>query len=134
MFLAFLVIPVFWGNPWGGDAPGARYMTPALPFLVIGATAIWTRSRVWGRAAAVIGITTMMIATLTDPLLSDEARVSVGSWIRLAVDGDIVPTVFTIALGPPGWIVHGLLVAAVVRLLVSAHRADRAAHPIAAAV
>ncbi|MDJ0961371.1 MAG: hypothetical protein QNJ88_11995 [Acidimicrobiia bacterium] len=111
MFVGVLLIPVFWSNPWGGDSPGPRYMTPALPFLVIGAAAIWRRSRIWGRAAAAIGGFTMGLATLTDPLLSDEARVSIGSWIGLAADGEIVPTVFTIAVGPVGWLVHVALIA-----------------------
>lgn len=132
MFAAFFLIPVFWSNPWGGDSPGPRYMTPALPFLVIGAAAIWRRSRIWGRAATVLGVLTMGLAILTDPLLSDEARVSIGSWINLAVDGDIVPTVFTIAAGPFGWLIHLALVGIVARALIAAVRSDELREPASA--
>ena len=120
VFAGFVLIPVFWSNPWGGDSPGPRYMTPAFPLLVLGVAAVWRRSRIWGRAAAALGVLTMALATLTDPLLSDDARVSIGSWIQLAADGDIVPTVFTIAVGPLGWILHMALIALVARALIRA--------------
>lgn len=126
MFGAFLLIPVFWSNPWGGDSPGPRYMTPALPLLVVGVAAIWERSRIWGRAAAAVGGITTILATLTDPLLSDEARVSIGSWIGFAADGEFIPTVFTIAVGPVGWLIHIALVALVVWRLMHAHREHQA--------
>jgi hypothetical protein len=135
MFAGFLVIPLFWGNPWGGDSPGARYMTPALPFMVVGATWAFNRARLVGRlravvvAAAAIGIVTMLLATITDPLIPDEAPVSIRWWLELAVDGDIVPTVFTIAIGPLGWAVQAVLVVVVARALAVAHRNERAAAP-----
>jgi hypothetical protein len=126
MFAGFLLIPVFWGNPWGGDSPGPRYMTPALPFLVVGAAAIWGRLRLWATAAAAIGIVTMLLATITDPLIPDEAPVSIRWWLELAVDGDIVPTVFTIAIGPLGWVIQAGLVAVVARGLWKAQRTETA--------
>ena len=75
LFVSFLLIPLFWANPWGGDSPGARYMTPALPLLVVGVAAIWQRAGILGRAATVVGTLTMGLATLTDPLLDDESPV-----------------------------------------------------------
>ena len=129
MFGAFLLIPLFWANPWGGDSPGPRYMTPMLPFLVVGLAAVWTRAGIWARFGAVLGGLTMVLATLTNPLLSDEARVSIGSWISLASDGDIVPTVFTIAIGPLGWVLHLGLIAVVARRLMLANEGVSRAEP-----
>ncbi len=127
IFLSFLVIPLFWGNPWGGDSPGPRYMLPAFPFLALGVAVAWRRIGLWARAATVIGGLTMVLATFTDPLLSDDARVSIGSWVGLAAEGDIVPTVFTIAIGPAGWLIHLALIALVGWRLVLAHREQQAA-------
>jgi hypothetical protein len=101
-------------------------MTPALPFLVVGAAAIWGRLRLWATAAAAIGIVTMLVATITDPLIPDEAPVSIRWWLELAVDGDIVPTVFTIAIGPLGWVIQAGLVAVVARGLWKAQRTETA--------
>jgi RsiW-degrading membrane proteinase PrsW (M82 family) len=65
----------------------------------------------------------MGTAVLTDPLLSDESPVGLGTWLNLLAEGDIVPTVFTIGLGPLlGWVVHVALIVAVGRALVLAAR------------
>ena len=116
-FVAFLLIPLFWGSPWGGDSPGPRYMTPALPFVVAGVAVAWSKLRLFVPVAAVVGVLTMGFATLTDPLINRGVDGGIGMWIRMAAEGDIVPTVFTIALGPAGWLVHLALVALVVRSL-----------------
>ena len=126
VFLAFLLIPAFWANPWGGDSPGARYMTPALPFLVIGAAAIWRRAGILAKFSAVLGIVTMMSALLTQPLLSDEVGVSVGSWVTYAGEMGLVPNLFTIAVGPAGWVIYfGLVIAVATALLRSGSSAVR---------
>ncbi|MFC2153351.1 hypothetical protein ACFLQ7_01805 [Actinomycetota bacterium] len=122
MFVSYLMIPVFWENPWGGDSPGPRYMVPAIPFLATGVAFAWYRLGMWAKAAAIYSIIVMGVASFTDPLLSDEAAVGLGSWLKLASDGDIVPTIFTIALGPVGWLIHFSLVAGVGWALYRASR------------
>lgn len=119
---AFVAIPVFWGNPWGGDSPGPRYLLPALPFLAVGVAAAWQRFALWARAATVVSVLVMGFAALTDPLLNDEASVWFGTWLQFAVNGDIVPTIFTIAVGPLGWVIHIGLAAWVGRALFVASR------------
>lgn len=111
MFVLYLGLVVLWGNPWGGESPGPRYMMPAIPFLVIGVAMAWDRSRLLSRAAWAVGAVTMGLATLTDPLFSRDIGGGLPQWIQLAAEGDIVPTVFTVAIGPIGWVIHlGLIV------------------------
>jgi hypothetical protein len=123
VFIGFLMIPLFWGNPWGGDSPGPRYMTPAIPFLVMGASAVWRRAGIWSRVAATVGIVTMGLAVLTDPILSRYDG-GIDSWVRSAADGAWVPTVFTMAIGPLGWLIHIVLVAVVGWALYRAHQTE----------
>jgi hypothetical protein len=108
MFTVFVLLPVFWGNPWGGDSPGARYLTPALPFL--GPPLVWSW-RKWPRftfVAAGISIVTMLAATITDPLVDRNSTEGLGHWLRLLLSGDFVTTLPSIAWGPAGWIIHGM--------------------------
>jgi hypothetical protein len=59
----------------------------------------------------------MTVATLSDPLLG----VSLGTWVRLLVDGNAVPTLWTMVIGGWGWLLYGLVGAGVVALLVRAN-------------
>lgn len=129
MFAAFLLIPLFWGNPWGGESPGARYMTPAFPFLVLGVAAAWRRVRLLALAAMTVGTTTMLVATMTDPLISRGVSGGAGTWARLAIEGDWVPTIFTIAVGPFGWFIHAALVAVVARTLIVSAAVESSMEP-----
>ena len=124
IFLAFLLLPGFWSNPWGGDSPGARYMTPALPFLIVGVVAAWPRIRRLAGPTAVVGAVTMLLATLTDPILSRNDTGGIGIWIGMLFDNGPTPTVFTIAVGPLGWLIHVALAAAAVYLLRQAWLTD----------
>jgi hypothetical protein len=126
MFSVFVLLPVFWGNPWGGDSPGARYLTPALPFL--GPPLVWSW-RKWPRVtfvAAGISIVTMVAATITDPLMSRASTDGLGQWLGMLVAGDTVDTLPSMVWGSAGWIVHltafGLLFAFLVRLRTSGSR------------
>ncbi len=106
MFSVFVLIPVFWGNPWGGDSPGARYLTPALPFL--GPPLVWSWRR-WPRitlVATAVSIVTMFAATITDPIMNRDSTVGLGHWLRLLLTGDTVDTILTMAWGPAAWIIH----------------------------
>ena len=85
MIGGFLLVPLFWGTPWGGASPGPRYMLPAYPMLIAGVAVAWSRVGLWARAAAVYGGFVMVLASITDPLLSTD--VGLGSWVRLLLDG-----------------------------------------------
>ena len=106
MFAGYLGVVIMWGNPWGGESPGPRYMMPAIPFLAAGVAVVWTRYELLGKAAFAIGALTMGLATITDPLINREVAGGLPQWIDLAASGEFVPTVYTMALGPAGWLVH----------------------------
>ena len=124
MFLAMLAVPLFWGNPWGGSSPGARYLTPALPLLAVGVTAAWSFRPIIARAVVTISVVTMTLATITDPLITGEGSGGFGRWFRLARDGEFADTVFTIGLGGWGWLVHLALVSGVGLLLYRSWQAE----------
>ena len=118
MFGLFVLLPLFWGNPWGGDSPGARYLTPALPFLAVPLVWAWQRWRLLTFAAVAVSVVTMMVATFTDPMIGREAIGGIGIWVKKLFEGGAAETLWTMSMGAPGWLVHGLTVAAVVWLLV----------------
>jgi hypothetical protein len=122
MFVGFLLIPLFWTNPWGGDSPGPRYMTPAIPFLVVGVAHAWERFRLAAMYATALSVSTMVLATVTVPLLGPGWQNGVGRWIVFASEGIIAPTIYSMALGPIGWVLHIATIAVVLRALA---RADR---------
>jgi hypothetical protein len=100
MFAVFLLIPLFWGNPWGGDSPGPRYMTPAMAFLAPGIAVGLTKARLFTVGAAVASCVTMGLATLTNPVgVRADDRGGLGSWIRLGLDGQWAPNLATIGFG-----------------------------------
>lgn len=110
VFLSMMVVPVYWSNPWGGHSPGPRYLAPALPLLALGVAAVWSFRPLLTRLAVGISSVTMVLATFTNPLVDDEGSGGLGTWIGLASEGEFVDTVFTMALGAWGWLLHGAIV------------------------
>lgn len=126
MFLGFLLLPMLWGNPWGGESPGPRYMLPFLPFLALPIALVWRRLPLLSAVAIGVGVVTMGLATFTDPLLPRGGGLGIGTWIGLAARGQWAPTLFTIWIGNWGWLVHaGLVIAVVLMMLTVAAREDR---------
>lgn len=122
IFIAFLAIPAFWGNPWGGDSPGPRYMTPALPFLVAGvAYAAAHLTRLFLLAATLSSIT-MLLATFTIPLVEKEFSASIVVWFDMLLTVGPPDTVFTAAFGTLGWLLHAATVIAAGCFMVWAWR------------
>ena len=126
MFAGYLGIVMLWTNPWGGESPGPRYMMPVMPFLALGAAVGWSRSVFLSRVAGIIGVVTMGLATFTNPIITREVGGGLGNWLDMARHGEFASTVFTIALGPAGWVVHGALVAWIGALLFRAGRIENA--------
>lgn len=117
VFAALFMVPVFWANPWGGASPGPRYLAPALPLIVTGVAAVWRFRPLMTRLVVGISVTTMLLAAVTNPLILPDEPGGIGTWIGLASNGEFVDTIFTMAMGNWGWVVHMTLVVALGWLL-----------------
>jgi hypothetical protein len=112
-----------WPNPWGGEVPGPRYLTPALPFLVGGLAVAWTRWRLLCVAATSLGATIMGLGVLSSHLVGHGGQVLPTYLENLDAVG-LVDTTFTLAIGPFGWLVHAALALLAVHHLRQARRED----------
>lgn len=125
MFLVFLLIPVFWDNPWGGESPGPRYMTPMLPFLVVPAARAWRRWRVLSTATAAISVLTTASATVTNPFITRHDPAGLGYWVREMAEGRFAPTLFTMTAGTVGWLLHAALIVGAMSMVLAARDSGR---------
>jgi hypothetical protein len=106
VFAAFLIynagITTPFGGPFGGDSPGPRYMTVAVPFLAGGLAMALRRAPGATLALAAGSIVSMVAATATQPLL--RAPDGLGRWLHLVGAGDFTATVITpLGIGR-GWL------------------------------
>jgi hypothetical protein len=102
----FLLLQAGWQNAWGGGGPGPRYVIPMLPFLGIGLAAVWHRvPPVVLRWVVGISLTSMLLASVADHLIPHGGFLLTSS-LRELVDAGPNPTLWTIALGPAGWLLH----------------------------
>lgn len=88
------------GGPFGGDSPGARYLVPALPFLVLASAPVVAAHPLVAGLLAAASALTMLAATATEPMLGN---FDTGRWADRVVDGDFTHTVVTLAGGGNGW-------------------------------
>lgn len=117
----FFLLQAGWPNPWGGEMPGPRYMIPAMPFLGLGIAAAW---EVRPRLVVVLGgvsAFSMMWPLYARHLVPD------GGWLIRSQLIDInhngfMPTLFTMLLGWPGWLLHAAALAGALVLLDRALR------------
>lgn len=123
---ALLVLQSSWshagGGTWAGEMPGPRFLVPALPFLAVGLAEAWPATRpAVRRALAAVSVLSMALPTLTLHLVPEDA-VLVGWSGRALLEDGPVPTLFTLAVGPWGWLVHGALAGLVVAAVARAAR------------
>lgn len=112
VFGGFFALQAGWPNPWGGDGPGPRYIAPALPFLVVpAAMAIGRLPRYLVLMSVAIGATSMGLVLVTFELIGRDATLIERHLRYVTGEPGLNPTVFTIAFGTPGWLLHGVLVA-----------------------
>lgn len=131
VFGLFVLLQSGWSNPWGGEAPGPRYVVPALPFLIIGLAEAWDRldrgHRLGSTARRVVvawSVFVMMTTVLVNHLVPQGAVPGIHHLQRLRDEGP-VDTLWTLAIGPFGWLVHLATVAAALMLFMQAVRIDR---------
>ncbi|MCB0971013.1 MAG: hypothetical protein KDA97_05780, partial [Acidimicrobiales bacterium] len=116
--IAFLLLQAGWVNPWGGEMPGPRYLIPMLPFLGIGLAAVWHRVPApVARFVLGISIASMGLAAVTDHLIGPGGLALTSSLRTLVTEGPN-PTVWSLLLGPVGWVVYGASVVAALVLVV----------------
>jgi hypothetical protein len=105
VFGLFFLLQAGWPNPWGGEMPGPRYMIPALPFLALGVAEMHRR---WAKGTIVL--MAVSVFSMAWPLMARHL-VADGDWLILGQLTDVrivgvMPTVFTMAIGGLGWVVH----------------------------
>ncbi len=116
VFLAYWALQAGWPNPWGGEMPGPRYMIPALPLLAPGIAVVWRRRGALERVALGWSVTMMTLPLVTLHLVPPGGVTGI-QHLRNIRDFGIAPTVWTLALGPAGWVVYAATIAGAAELL-----------------
>jgi len=122
MFAIYLMVPILWGNPWGGASPGPRYMSLALPFLVVPVAQAWVRWPRFTAFTAGVSVLTMSSATVTEPLLRRDTADGLNTWLQRLLNGEAAPTLLTLTAGELGWLVHIVIIVSALMLLVRSHK------------
>ena len=97
--LAFLVYNAGYYLPFGGWTPGPRFLVVTIPFLALGVAAALRAAPLATTLLAGISIFWMGVATLAEPLLSDD---DIGRWITRIRAGDLAYTVVGLIAGGHG--------------------------------
>jgi hypothetical protein len=89
--LCYLIYNSGYYLPYGGGAPGPRFLITILPFLACPLALALRRYPAPAIALAAVSITTMAIATITHPLVGYENETVI--WTRLLGKGEFQPTI-----------------------------------------
>jgi hypothetical protein len=108
----FLALQSGWPNAWGGEAPGPRYMIPALPFLIVGMAEIWNVAPRFQWIAIRWSVLAMSMTVVALHLTPTGSYAVVAQLQNLQEYGP-VETLWTMLLGPLGVAVHATTVAVV---------------------
>lgn len=127
-FGAVLWLQASWVNPWGGEMPGPRYLIPALPFLVLGVARTRLSHRLVTDASIALSAAAMVFPTVASHLVP-EGSYTVGAQLRYLSRGEAAESLFTVAMGSPGWFVHAALVILAGVHLARTLRSHRVADP-----
>ena len=99
--LLYLVYNSGYFLPFGGGAPGARFLTTAVPFLALGLAPAFRRLPGPTVALAAASIVVYVLATITHPLVGYETETTV--WMRLAGQASFQPTLASAFGVGRGW-------------------------------
>ncbi len=106
--------------PFGGGAPGPRFMIPALPFLAVGLAVAYRRMPALTLAMAIPSVLFMLAGSMTYPLLGENGT---GTWARDLADGILEHTVLTVLGVHSGWLAALPVFAAVAAAVAFAAKA-----------
>src|SRR5947209_9356863 len=88
--------------PFGGAVPGPRFLTTILPFLGVPLAVAFRRLPAAAIALAAISCVTMVLATVTHPLVGYQPETA--AWTRYAAKGFFQPTIVSAFGGGRGWV------------------------------
>jgi hypothetical protein len=84
--LAYFVYNAGYWLPLGGGSPGPRFLFPILPFLALGLAIAWRRWPAVTLALSAISATTMVTATMTQPMIGvNDPGIWVGRMLEFGV-------------------------------------------------
>lgn len=111
--LAFAFFVAGWSSEWYSEVPGPRHMIPSLPFLVVPLASAWRRMPPWRARIVVTGaIGSALAAMATVAPFLVPSRGSPWRWYAQEIAGGRVnDTLWTLALGRFGWVLHAASVA-----------------------
>ena len=119
----YLVLCMVWKGTPALEEPGPRYMIPSLPFLAVPLAALW--DKIWRPAVLVAlwGVIIAVPATICFMLLGI-GESAFPDLPRRVIDGKFLPTIWSMALGRFGVVLHLASVAVVAIALARACRAS----------
>ncbi len=124
-FASLLTVVSMWPNPWGGSLSGPRYLIPAMPFVIFPLAARWKDIRLFGLAMAAVGAVVGSAVLITSPYVNVEARSAPHIWFEWLLHGPHMETLYTMAIGGAGWLLHLAVLAVVAVALWRAQRTLR---------
>ena len=105
IFLGYALLVTGWSGTLFLEEPGARYLIPAIPFLVVPLAHSWPKVARVGRICGIWGASLMIAATITVNLVPHDQSIVFG-YIRYVARGQFRPTIWSIAFGPVGVLMY----------------------------
>jgi 4-amino-4-deoxy-L-arabinose transferase-like glycosyltransferase len=116
VFASFVLLQASWLNPWGGESYGPRYLIPGLPFLIVGMAEIWERAARVRFVVVTWSVLAMSLAVVAVHLVPAGA-IPMGAQLQSLRTEGAVPTLWTMAFGPLGWLLQLATITAALALL-----------------